>query len=486
MLTEETNFLGKKRFNESSNDVLRLLKMPDFRGREFAEELLPKLIKTHSSKQQPRLKSLKRYYLADNDIKYRKNKRDQDAADNRIASDWSKYITIFEQGYMLGKPIMYKNENDDALVKLIEDFGSRNNESYHNIRLKNQLAIYGRAYELLSVENDDGVVDLTLLDAEHTFVVYNTLTRQKSLFAVRYYKLADGSKVADVYTPDEVLTFMKKDDRYQLVDESPHAFGAVPVNEYANNDDRTGSYEAVLDNIDAYDLSQSELANYQQNSNDALLVISGAEYAGNNEPDFFEDGKKNPNGRLAILQAFRQAGLLVMTTGANGEKPSAEYLIKEYDVNGAEAYKKRLVADILRFTFTPDVADSNFSGTNSGEAQKYKMMASDNLRALQERLFSKGLMRRLRLAANIWHIKYNAAVDYDAINKTSIIYTPNIPRTESEIIKNAIDMKDMISKQTILDLLKAVTGIDADAELERILNEQSQSNNGNEDADEDQ
>lgn len=55
----------------------------------------------------------------------------------------------------------------------------------------------------------------------------------------------------------------------------------------------------------------------------------------------------------------------------------------------AKPTKNRLVADILRFTFTPDTQDMKFSGVQSGESMKYKLMASDNYREKQERLFKR-------------------------------------------------------------------------------------------------
>lgn len=76
-------------------------------------------------------------------------------------------------------------------------------------------------------------------------------------------------------------------------------------------------------------------------------------------------------------------------------------MTKSYDTTGAEAYKKRLVDDILRFTFTPDTNDQNFAGTQSGESMKYKLMGNDNLRKTKERLLTRGIMRRLRLLGNV-------------------------------------------------------------------------------------
>lgn len=159
----------------------------------------------------------------------------------------------------------------------------------------------------------------------------------------------------------------------------------------------------------------------------------------------------------------------------DGAKPDAKYLVKAYDSKGAEDYKKRLVGDILRFTFTPDTSDEHFGSNQSGESMKYKLMASDNLRAQQERLFKQGLMRRLRLAANIWSIKGNEATAYRQISQTSVIFTPNVPKSGKEVIEMAKDLYNVVSDTTVYEILNSVTGVSPEDELKRIKTESEDS-----------
>lgn len=482
---EEKQFLVGTRFNENANKQFIMLQ-EDFEAIDYESKLwidqLKNYISRFKAEQLERLKELKRYYLGDNNIKYRPAKTDKYAADNRIASDFAKYITVFEQGYMLGVPVEYKNENKD-LQAAIDLMSVRNNEDYHNVKIKTDLSIYGRAYELLTVEEiDDKKTEVKLyqLPAEQTFVIYDDTYQRNSLMAVHFYDIDYGSgkrkQIIKVYTSDTIYTY--EDYNFEtkgmrLKEHEEHFFKGVPVNEYANNEERTGAYESVLDNIDAYDLSQSELANFQQDSVNALLVIAGNTYTGADENDYLDDGRLNPNGRLAISIGFKKAQVLILddNPNPNGVKPQAYFLKKEYDTAGSEAYKNRLVADILRFTFTPDTQDMKFSGVQSGESMKYKLMASDNYREKQERLFKKGLKRRLRLAANIWAIKGNEATTYSLVNDTSIVFTPNLPQNDNEIVTAAQNLYGIVSDQTIFEILNTVTGVDAEAELERLKEE---------------
>lgn len=475
-------FLKGRRFDESANRQF-MMTIEDFETIEFESQKwiarLKNFVGTHRAEQLDRLKELKRYYLADNNIKYRDDKSDQYSADNRIASDWAKYITVFEQGYMLGNPVEYKNENAE-IQALIDNFSKQNNEQEHNVAIKTDLAIYGRAYELLNTFKDmDGSVWVKLyrMNPEQTFVIYDDSYEQRSLMAVNYYSISYGNghkrDFVKVYTDDAIYEYVddnQEADTLRLKEKSEHFFNGVPVNEFSNNTDRTGAFEAVLDSIDAYDLSQSELANFQQDSNEALLVISGNPFTGVDDKDFLEDGRINPNGRLAVSQSFKKAKILVLDDNPipGGSSPSAHYLIKSYDTAGAEAYKERLVNDILRFTFTPDTTDNNFGGVQSGEAMKYKMMAADNYRGKQELLFEKGLMRRLRLAVNIWKIKGNDSGNYNLINQTDIVFTPNLPQNDNELVAIVKNLYGVVSEQTIVEILERVTGVNAETELKRL------------------
>lgn len=478
-------FLKGRRFDENANRQF-MMTIEDFETIEFESqkwiERLKNFVGAHRAEQLDRLKELKRYYLADNNIKYREDKSDPYSADNRIASDWAKYIAIFEQGYMLGNPVEYKNENAE-IQKQIDQFSKQNNEKDHNVAIKTDLAIYGRAYELLNTfQDEDGSVWVKLyrMDPEQTFVIYDDSFEQRSLMAVNYYSISYGNghkrDFVKVYTSNAIYEYVddnQETDTLKLKEVSEHFFHGVPVNEFSNNADRTGAFEAVLDSIDAYDLSQSELANFQQDSNEALLVISGNPFTGVEDKDFMEDGRVNPNGRLAVSQAFKKAKILILDDNPipGGSSPSANYLVKSYDTAGAEAYKERLVNDILRFTFTPDTTDNNFAGTQSGEAMKYKMMAADNYRGKQELLFEKGLMRRLRLAVNIWKIKGNDSDNYNLINETDIVFTPNLPQNDAELVTIAKNLYGVVSEQTIVEILEQVTGVNAEAELKRMKEE---------------
>ena len=99
------------------------------------------------------------------------------------------------------------------------------------------------------------------------------------------------------------------------------------------------------------------------------------------------------------------------------------------------------------------------------------MMAADNYRGKQELLFEKGLMRRLRLAVNIWKIKGNDSENYNLINETNVVFTPNLPQNDVEMVAIVKSLYGVVSEQTIVEILEQVTGVNAEAEMKRLKEE---------------
>lgn len=153
---------------------------------------------------------------------------------------------------------------------------------------------------------------------------------------------------------------------------------------------------------------------------------------------------------------------------ANGGTSAADvkYIYKQYDVNGSEAYKSRLQDDIHKFTNTPNMNDQKFSGTQSGEAMKYKLFGLEQVRAVKERLFKKGLYKRYRLLFNYLAIsgtKVHDASDLD------IRFTPNLPKSMRDNVEVVNMLSGVVSEKTRLALLDFLD--DPQAELDRIDDE---------------
>jgi len=501
-INKAISFLKGRRFDKESNIIYKLPygKIPkanhagaegeikeaiDF-GHEEVKKILVKFISHHKERQVPRLEELKRYYMAENNIKYREPKRDPYRADNRIASDFAKFITVFNRGVVIGNPIKYAG--DDLVLEELDEFNLRVNEHHHNQLMCNDCFMYGRAYEQ-TYRNEYAEEWIAKLDVMETFVVYDESIGQGSLFAVHYYDLEYLNKTytnVEVYTNDgrtllyecEGSDFEHMQLKNETLESQGNYFDAVTITEWRNNEERTSDFEAVLDIIDAYDLSQSELANFQQDSTDAYLVIEG-------NPATMQ--KKDGKPGTGTLKEMREARMLILgdptvsPDGKVGPAPKAYYLIKEYDSTGAEAYKKRLVADILRFTFLIDFTDENLGGNNTGIGMRFKGWGNDNMRKTKERLIEKAIKRRIRLLGYSWSLSKGMEHDklYQDINDITIQFTPNIPQNDTEIMTIVQGLDAVVSNKTVYAMAAKLTGVSPDEEGKRIKEERKDLFSGN-------
>nr|DAG83738.1 MAG TPA: PORTAL PROTEIN [Caudoviricetes sp.] len=508
-MEQNIQLLGKKRFDEEANLVYKVpvsqlpkIDMLDQQTGEVSEfidfkhedmwKMIVGFIKHHRERQVPRLKELKRYLNADNNIKRRPNKPDG-RADNRIASDFANFIVSFKQGVLLGNPISYNG--DKVIVERINRFASESNEDYHNQLMSRDAFGLGRAYEWVG-RDEYGKETIAKFDAEQTFVIYDNTKDRNSICGVHYFveKFLDKS-----FTRVELYTncgynyyFTAKDDGLEnaALDENGAVqsyFDTVQINEWTNNEERTSDFEHVMDSIDAYDLSRSEMANFQQDSSEAYLVIKG-------NPDTAVDptGKNSP---MEVLQAMMQARTLVLGDkkiyegSIAGSEPDAFYLKKEYDVAGMESNDSRTVADILRFTSLIDFTDENIGSNQSGIGFRFKGWGSDNDRKNKERMVKKAIMRRLRLLTHSWSIKDGldkprGLIDtvkaffvsdekqqeqlYNKVNEIQIQFTPNVPQSDEEIMKVIAGMVGIVSDQTLCEMAERLTGVPFEEELKRL------------------
>ena len=425
---------------------------------------LRNMILDHHQVQCPRLASLDNYMKARNDGVYNDDCRrtEKEKADHRAAHNFAKIINLFDVGYNTGIPIKKASDND-RINELVREYDRQNDIEALDSELWRDFRKYGRAYELQYRNQKDEDCSV-ISNVFETFVCYGLDVERTPLFAVRYLKYKSGmeelAKVI-IYTDTEIITYKPCSLSIMVLEEEsrePHYWGEVPVTEYSPDRYRQGGYEDVTSLIDLYDAAQSDTANYMTDFNEATLVISG-------DLDL---------GRYSVKEVIemKRANLLLLANGVNPDgsksQTDAKYVYKQYDVDGAEAYKERLQKDIHKISFVPDLTDEAFSGTQSGEAMKYKLFGFQQLSKSSQRGFKKGLMRRYRLLLNIKN--YVSEADNADLGNFTITFTPNLPKAILEELKALADAGTQFSQETLLELASFVE--DAKVEIEKVQEEE--------------
>ena len=392
----------------------------------------------------PRLLELENYYNTKNKI-IKRTMADPAKPNNKIANPYASYITDTLTGYFVGEPITY-NSNDKTLLQDLSMIFEYNDEADENMELAKNASIFGVAYEMLYFSEEDKMIRFKPLSPKEVIPIFDKSVEGNLLAVIRYYD--DYNVVEDkTYTIIEVIDAVGV-SRYQstkgsntltLLENYPHYFGMVPVAIYKNNEEERGDFEPVISLIDAYDTMESDSVNDFAYFVDCYLALYGF------------------TAEAEDVQKMKENRILLMDEGT-----SAEWLVKNSNDTTIENMKNRLDADIHKFAKCPNLADKEFASNASGIAIKFKTLGTENLVAIKERKFKRGLQQRLELMSMISSV-LREGFDWRAID---IVFTRNLPSNDVDIANMVNTLRDIVSDETLLAQIPFVD--DVQAEIERV------------------
>ena len=467
-----------------SNDIYRAIDVDSLMADN--QKALLNIISDFVNEKLPRLEKLDAYYNGQNDtITGASRRRDENKADNRAAHPFAEYIADFQTAYSVGKPVTLSfKEDSDNLDPIIQGIDKYNETDTLNYKLFLDSSKYGRAVEEVYYGEDENY-HFVRLDPKNSFIIYSTDLVPKSLASVRinavttYGASAKITYYYEIYTEKNLITATSTTqmDKLNDVEVKSNPMGIIPVFEYQNNDDRFGDYEKVIPLIDLYDAAESDTANYMQDFNDALLLISG-------DIENLDMDEEKMQDMLDMNMLSLQSGKDIEGRQTN---VGAQYLTKSMDSVSAEAYKKRLATDIHKFSKTPQYTDSDFANNVSGVAMQYKLLGTVEMAEIKRRNFARGLQERYTILSKLMVGEDGvggAGMPLDLqpdlgnqvpktwnIKKLAIKFTDNLPQDMDSTVNRVVQLSGTISRETQLDLLSGVLGFDTDEELTRLEND---------------
>lgn len=412
-------------------------------------EILEYCIKQHQGTL-ARLNKLSDYYDGKQDISNR-TFGNPNIPNHKIVANHAKYIVDIATGFLVGNPIAYSGSQVD---KILDEY-SRMDIISHDTELEKDLSVFGIGYELMylaPVDEGDTEVRIKSIDPRGIFVVTDDTVDKNPLFGVHYqqrFKL-DGSLnyyLINVYTEDKIYTYHAKGlskGQMTLFEESEHYFGAVPVVEYRNNEERQGDFEQQISQFDAYNLLQSDRINESEQRVNSILFIKG-----------FTLGEDNLTHDSIIETTEKDSDL--------------KWLIKEIKEADNEVLRQSLLDDIHKFSYIPSMTDEHFAGNVSGEAMKYKLFGLLQLLSIKTRYMSKSLRKRLELMRNILNTK-GSNID---ISDVKITFKPNLPINTNDLASIINQLKGILPLETLIGWLPDID--DPAEQLQKLEEEQSKS-----------
>ena len=415
-------------------------------------EDLKKMVAGFFGDQIERLQILESYSNGNNYTILNGRKRlEPEKADYRIRHDLGGQASRFFTGYTVGQPISIGSSEIDLDLTSVDNFNSYNDIEALNRELVYDASRFGRAFELHYFDEFEQPA-VALIDAKEMFTVRSADVKKEIIAAV-HCPIYNGKLFVTVYTNEEIVSY---DNDWKETDRKINPFKMVPVVEWQNNRERLGDWEKGIPIIDAYDAAESDTANYMSDLNDAMLVVKGdVESTGMNASD---------------IMKMKQANMLVLESGVghNGQQTNLEagYIYKQYDVNGVEAYKSRLIKDFFRIVGLPNLQDDATFSATSGIAIRYKLVDLQQVASVKRGFFVKTLKRRYKLLQALSeNLKGFEAVDANSLTFT---FHENLPTDVWAEIQSAINSGMDISQET---LMESASFTDARKEKSRLLKE---------------
>lgn len=385
-----------------------------------------------------RYDKLWRYYLGQHD---RPAAGGQDEV--QVVVNYAKYVVDIALGYYLSHPVKYDANQTDALGRkmdlapLIRCYDQAHLPEA-DITIGKTMGVMGDCLELCySTAGARPGPASAVIDPRSGILVKDNTVEHAKLFGLTWEKRKSTSGEAyyfvTVYTDRTVKDYICRDltgGAFMLTgDVRYHWFGAVPMIDYANNDERQGDFEQIISLIDAYDALMSARLTDKKKFVDALLVFFGMTLA--------EDDER----RLAVEKFIDGAPL----------DARAEYIQKTFNESEVQVLADALVREIHKMTLTVDMSDERFAGNSSGQALKLKMLAMDQLVGRKMRRMECGLRERMALYNHELVVRgVMPAVDHTQVD---VIFTPNLPINEAERVDLVCKLQGIVDDQTLLSQL---------------------------------
>lgn len=425
------------------------------------ENLIKELIAIHEREYKPLYVNLKNYYIGKH-TKILNKKASKSKPNNKVVNPFASHIVDTVSGYLLGQPVKYLSENEDALEEVMEIYYN-NDEADQNASILESMSICGEAFEYVYI-NEDKEIEFTELPQEETLLVYDNSLKPKLLLALRYYDVAQlGNnkpvRYAEVYTASKIEYYKSTSKaNYEFVEDFSHAFGQVPVIHYKNNNELCGDFEKILPLIDDYDKVLSADSDEIEYFRNAYLVIQGF-------------GKLTDED----LVKFRETGAFVVPQGNNNQiSDPIKFITKDLNTESVHKHLEVVRENIHKFSAVPELDNPKTGTSDSGVAIKQKTWGFEQLIGKKERKLEKGLFERLRLV--LIALYQLGRENYDP-NDFSIKITRNLPsntKEDAEILSLLGVNYSMLTEEAKSDVMSKIAMIeDAANATEKIVIEEN-------------
>lgn len=372
----------------------------------ITDALLNHIIKKHQPNAEFNRNLHKRYEALDGEVPIflrEPHFDEENPVNNKINNDFVGEIVDFKTGYFAGKAAVYNyadtseskedtggEEARDKASKKLSDFVALNNMWGVDMRVTKNATIAGYAGRQFYFDYD-GNERVMALPAYETIILSETSIAEPK-YGIRYYKTIGlgGEEIWKAEFDDgKLIRFYEgcQGGLYEKPEKAiPNLFGFCAIQGIPNNPEMQGDAEKVMELIDAYDRTISDINNEIESFANAYMAFENVD---------MDDDEIRKGQQTGAFQYF-----------TSGSQPGSIHFITK-DINDAfvEHHLDRLEQNIHRFSKTPDMTDENFSQNASGVAMKFKLTGLETKCGMfQTEMISAGVYM-FKLLGSSWNKK---------------------------------------------------------------------------------
>jgi SPP1 family phage portal protein len=367
----------------------------------------------------------------------------------RSYTNFIRYATSFYCGFCFKNKAKYISKyadtNKESLKQL--DYMYRvNNLELGDLNNFRSALLYGYGVEIVSVENQELKIKsvpsekvwfINDEDKNIKIAIYKVEIPAFSYYSGEFY---DQDTVFYYFYDDETIKILDKDGN--VLSESAHVFGQIPVIVYRINDQYSTFYsQSLLEQCDQYSVVSSALIDDIKHSADNYLVVKGMDIK-----SFTQKDKNN----FSTYSKLKELGYVSLPAGA-----SAEYISRNIDTDKYISALTNIRENIFRMLSIPDLIDKQ-SGSQalnsvSGTALRLLFLSMELQASEFIKYFVDGLYKRISLIN-----RYLSLYNMEEILDIDIKIEYNIPNNEIELLQYTNSLKTLMSTKDILSKLKFI------------------------------
>ena len=206
-----------------------------------------------------------------------KTKEVRETINHKIWVNRANEIVTFKKGYGFGEPIQYiRRGQDETLtddINCLNEYMALAGKERADSRLAEWLYVCGLGMRMvLPGPDEEEPFQLEALDPRYHFVVRYNGFGEPVVMGVKIIVRENGAKIYSVYTRDRYFEI----ENDNILKESPHILGDVPIFEFPANLARLGAFEVVLPLLDAInEIESNRLDDVVQFVNSFLALLGG-------------------------------------------------------------------------------------------------------------------------------------------------------------------------------------------------------------------